>query len=46
MVEEIKSYNRQQILADQEICNPLALIIDQELVDAECKIWLAHPVWF
>ena len=46
MIEEIKSYNHQQILADQEICNQLALIIDQELIDAECKIWHAHPVWF
>ena len=46
MIEEIKSYNHQQILADQEICNQLALIIEQELIDAECKIWHAHPVWF
>ena len=46
MVEESKSYNHQQILADQEICNQLALIIDQELIDAEYKIWHAYPVWF
>ncbi len=33
-------------MADQEICNRLAGIIDKELTGAESRIWHAHPVWF
>ena len=42
----IASYNEQQSLEDQAICNLLAETIDAELTDAEHKIWHAHPVWF
>ena len=44
--EEIKLYNQQQTASDQEICNLLAQTINEELTEAECKIWHAHPVWF
>lgn len=32
--------------SDKEICKILSKIIDEELRDAENKIWHAHPVWF
>ena len=46
MNKEIKAYNQHQIATDKLICNQLATIIDSELVEAENKIWHAHPVWF
>lgn len=46
MNQEIKTYNNNQVLADKEICDLLAQIINNELTEAESKIWHAHPVWF
>lgn len=46
MNEEIKSYNSQQTSTDKEICDLLATTIDNELPEAENKIWHSHPVWF
>lgn len=46
MNEEIKNYNNQQASADRVICNLLAQTIDNELTEAESKVWHAHPVWF
>jgi hypothetical protein len=46
MNAEIKKYNEKQELEDKEICNFLALIINERLTKAESKIWHAHPVWF
>ena len=46
MNPEIESYNNQLNDADKEICNLLANTIDNELMEAESKIWHAHPVWF
>ena len=46
MNKEIKSYNDQQTETDKEICDLLAQTIDNELTEAESKIWHAHPVWF
>ena len=46
MIEEIKTYNEKQILEDEEICNLLANTINNNLIEAESKIWHAHPVWF
>ncbi len=42
----IKSYNDQQTAIDKEICDLLAKEIDNELSEAESKIWHGHPVWF
>lgn len=42
----IQDYNNAQSSTDQEICNRLAALIDENLTDAENKIWHAHPVWF
>ena len=46
MSEDINAYNDKQILEDKEICNLLAQTIDSELIEAESKVWHAHPVWF
>jgi uncharacterized protein YdhG (YjbR/CyaY superfamily) len=46
MNKEIKAYNDKQTPGDKEICDRLATIIDNELTEAENKIWHAHPVWF
>lgn len=46
MNKEIIAYNDRQVLADKEICDMIAKIIDTELPEAENKIWHSHPVWF
>ncbi len=46
MNEEIKIYNDLQTESDKEICHLLYQTINNELSDAESKIWHAHPVWF
>lgn len=43
---EINSYNEKQTNSDKEICDLLAITIDNELTEAESKVWHAHPVWF
>jgi hypothetical protein len=43
---EIETYNNKQTSIDKAICNLLAQTINNELTNAECKIWHAHPVWF
>jgi uncharacterized protein YdhG (YjbR/CyaY superfamily) len=46
MNKEIKAYNDALPPQDKTICNLLAETIDQELPEAESKVWHAHPVWF
>jgi len=46
MNKTIEVYNESQTFEDQEICELLANVIDDELTEAESKIWHAHPVWF
>lgn len=46
MKPEIQEYNDSQASTDKEICDMLAVIIDENLPEAENKIWHAHPVWF
>jgi hypothetical protein len=46
MKSETKAYNTKQSKADKQICDLLATAIDEQLIDAENKIWHAHPVWF
>ncbi len=46
MNKEIRKYNDQQTLDDKEICDQLVIIIDNELSEAQNKIWHSHPVWF
>lgn len=46
MKAEIKRYNEKLPMGDREICNLLAITINNQLTEAESKIWHAHPVWF
>lgn len=46
MHEDIQAYNNKQTEEDQRICNLLAEVIDNNLLEAENKIWHAVPVWF
>lgn len=46
MNNDIKAYNKSQTTADKKICELLATIIDENLPEAENKVWHAHPVWF
>lgn len=46
MNAEIQTYNNSQAKIEKEICDLLATTIDNELTEAQSKIWHAHPVWF
>lgn len=46
MNHEIAAYNESQSEMDREICEKLAVTINKVLLEAESKIWHAHPVWF
>lgn len=46
MDETISTYNHAQSPEWAEICHRLASIIDNELPEAECKVWHGGPVWF
>lgn len=43
---EIQKYNLELSNDDTKIANELAKIINENLPEAESKIWHAHPVWF
>lgn len=46
MHPEILEYNGRQEPGFREVCDLLAREIDKHLLEAECKVWHAHPVWF
>jgi hypothetical protein len=46
MNKDIQEYNQKQAPSDKAICDALYKIINENLTDAECKVWHAHPVWF
>jgi len=46
MKAEIEIYNEKQSTVDEEICNLLYTTIENELTEAESKVWHGHPVWF
>ncbi len=46
MNTDIQTYNEKQTAADKDICDLLAKTIDNNLTEAENKIWHGHPVWF
>lgn len=46
MSRVIEEYNSQLTTHYQAIGNQLMQIINNELPEAESKIWHAHPVWF
>ncbi|MTI19629.1 DUF1801 domain-containing protein, partial [Fulvivirga sp. RKSG066] len=39
-------FNNQLAAEEKEICDTLALIIEESLPEAKNKIWHKHPVWF
>ena len=43
---EIQAYHDSQTSEHKDICNQLCTLINLELIEAESKIWHAHPVWF
>ena len=43
---EIKKFNARQGEEDRALCETLAAVIDENLPEAESKIWHGHPVWF
>lgn len=45
-MSQIQDYNNSQTVENKEICDLLLVIINENLSDAESKIWHAHPVWF
>jgi hypothetical protein len=46
MNQDILNYNNSQTDSDKEICDLLYEIINENLAEAQNKIWHAHPVWF
>ena len=46
MNPEILTYNQQFSSDDREIVEKLVKIINENLPEAENKIWHSHPVWF
>ena len=46
MHADIKTYNNSQSDQEIEICNLLASVINEQMPEAENKIWHSHPVWF
>ncbi len=46
MHPEILKYNEGQALEHRQVCDLLVREIDKAMVNAENKIWHAHPVWF
>lgn len=46
MNQDVLNYNHSLSAKEKEICDTLFEIISETLIDAENKIWHAHPVWF
>ena len=46
MNPDIKAFNESQRGVEIEICHQLASIMDEQMPEAENKIWHRHPVWF
>ncbi len=46
MNPDVRAFNENLSESDVAICNKLANLINEEIPDAENKIWHRHPVWF
>lgn len=46
MNNDIQNYNSKQTPEDRVICDKLFEIIENEMSEAESKVWHGHPVWF
>ncbi len=45
MNKDVRAYNNSQSTENKKICDLLAKEIDNNLPEAENKIWHGHPVW-
>jgi hypothetical protein len=43
---EVKEFNERQTAEEKVICDRLAILLTDNLPEAENKIWHRHPVWF
>ena len=46
MNQEVEAYHNNLPDFEKEICDTLYHSINENLLQAELKIWHAHPVWF
>lgn len=46
MNKDIEAYNSSLTKTDQTVCSLLYDMINENLPEAESKIWHRHPVWF
>lgn len=46
MHKDIIAYHKFLAAPDRKIAEALANTINEDLPEAECKVWHAHPVWF
>jgi hypothetical protein len=46
MNKEVEAYHNNLTDFEKKICDTLYHIINENLLQAEHKIWHAHPVWF
>ena len=46
MNKDIQAYHDKQASEDKRICDKLHQIINENLPNAESKVWHGHPVWF
>lgn len=46
MNTEIQEYNNKLEANDKAICDTLVDQINEQLLEAESKLWHGHPVWF
>lgn len=46
MNPEIQEYNNKLEANDKAICDTLVDQINEQLLEAESKLWHGHPVWF
>ena len=44
--KDVKIYNDALASDDKKLCEELSSVIDNNLLDAENKVWHGHPVWF
>jgi len=44
--DDITAYDVSQDADRRAICERLSAVFDEELPDAESKVWHGHPVWF
>ena len=44
--QDVEIYNDALASDDKKLCEELSSVIDNNLLDAENKVWHGHPVWF